>query len=254
MNVLPEYLRRLAAALKGFSILGSGWLAPCAGYLLHPLTRRILPGRKLTLSGFQARVGTDDFFVLGQLFREYDIDDVRRALATCDLVIDAGANVGAFSWLVRRLSSRISLVAIEPEAANFASLSRQPQLRGIAFLNAALSVDSRPVFLVVSGNSATHHTTDDPSLGTHVPATTIEDVAGKARRVFLKLDIEGAEKAILEKGIPENVGSIVMEWHHSSPPPALPGGDWAHRGENSYGWHRDFHEPESSPSPSQACR
>lgn len=233
----PEYFTRFRFTLCGFRFLGMRWLTPCLGYLLHPLLRRVLPGRRLSLRGFHARVGSDDFFVLGQLFREYDIRHVSEYLRSADLLIDAGANVGAFSWLARQLNPQIPMIAIEPESANFRSLTHQPTLESnTRFIHAALGPEPGHLFLVVSENSATHQTTTDPAHGVHVPAVILDELVGNAKRVLLKLDIEGAEKAILEKGIPASIFSVVMEWHHSSPPPPLRGGTWTHRGENSYTW------------------
>jgi len=222
--------------MLGFQYLKFAWAGPCIAYLFHPLLKKFLSGKTLSLSGFHARVGTDDFFVLGQIFREYDTRSLLFGLANCDLAIDAGANVGAFGWLAKKLKPSARIVAVEPEQANFQALAGQPFAAQIKSFCAALSTDDQGTFLIKSDHSATHQTTTDSAKGTFIPTVTLQSLVGDAQWVLLKLDIEGAEKKILESGLPDSIHMIIMEWHFPDSPPRLAGGEWTYHGESSYTW------------------
>lgn len=234
-----EYLQRLRGALRGFRYLGSCWVQPCVGYLIHPFLRRLFPGRRIQLGGYRAEIGTSDVFVLGQLFREYPPDQVRRFLMDCDLVLDAGANVGAFCWLVRQFAPEVPIVALEPNERNFQCLMSQDFLRNVTPVNAAIGSSAGTARLVTGESAAGHYIDEGGNAGTEVAVRGLRDLCRDANNIFLKIDIEGGEKRLLENGVPPSVRSIVMEWHFAEGPETLlPQGVWRHHGGNSYSWER----------------
>jgi len=234
-----EYLQRLRGAVRGFRYLGFRWFLPCVGYLMHPILRRFFKGRWIQLSGYRAEIGTSDVFVLGQLFREYPPDQVRRSLLDCDLVLDAGANVGAFCWLVRQFTPDVPIVALEPNARNFQCLMSQDFLRNVTPINAAIGSEAGVARLVTGESAAGHFIDENGTAGVEVEVRGLSNLCQNATNIFLKIDIEGGEKRLLENGVPPSIRSIVMEWHFAEgPEKLLPQGVWSHHGGNSYSWVR----------------
>ena len=118
-----DHLRRASGSVRGFRYFGTFWFGAWLLNLVHPLVGRLLRGRVLDLGGFRVRLGTTDCTCLVNLACDYDLDFVRRHLPLVDMVIDAGANVGAFSYLVTRFSPDLRIIALEPERENFRFLT-----------------------------------------------------------------------------------------------------------------------------------
>ncbi len=76
------------------------------------------------------------------IFNEVDKDDyyeIRNLPFNPNVVFDLGANVGVFTTLARNLIPRASIIAVEPDARNFALLKRQTgHLHNITYVNKAL--------------------------------------------------------------------------------------------------------------------
>jgi len=232
-----KYVHRFKFALRGFRYLGFRWFLPCGAYLIHPLLRKVIAGRTISVGGYRARIGQSDLFVLGQIFGEYPVDRLIPALRRCDRVIDAGANVGAFCWLARRIAPELAITAIEPEESNFRALASQSFARALDLRNAAVGPRAGSSFLVRGESSASHTVTDAQAEGCKVEVITLEELCAGSCRVVLKLDIEGGEKAILEAGVPDEVKAMFIEWHFTGRPPSLrQPGVWTHHGGNSYSW------------------
>ncbi len=139
------------------------------------------------------------------------------------LVLDCGANIGIATYFFKRLSPRARVVAFEPNPATFACLERNVGANGLAgvrTVQAAVGAEDGTVQLY-TGQA------DPGSLTTSL--TPVAGAAGEAvRRVrlsslidepvdFLKLDVEGAEDAILndlvETGALAQVRQLVVETH-----------------------------------------
>jgi FkbM family methyltransferase len=219
MDFFSDYAARLRSVATGFTFLGLRWAPGAAAYLAHPILRHIAPGRLIQAGGYRARIGESDLYVLGNLFRDYDVCLIKRVLPDIEQVIDAGANVGAFSFLITHLDPEMNIIAIEPNAGNFSVLRSQPFAERLDCRNAALGPHEGQCRLITGPNSATHHTealSDDDSDASIVPMLALSSFP--ARKTLLKLDVEGAELAILEQGLPSWIQALVMEWHHPGTP------------------------------------
>lgn len=160
-----------------------------------------------------------DRFVFHQVFveREYEHhclpDDA-------SLVVDAGANVGYASLFFAARYSRATVVAIEPEKKNFEALLRnvahQPRIEPIqaalwpaqgkvAIANPAARAWE---FQVTAETTGSIDAVSVPELLERFAPNTIIDV--------LKIDIEGAEKELFERGADgwlSRVGTLILEMH-----------------------------------------
>jgi FkbM family methyltransferase len=134
-------------------------------------------------------------------------------------VIDAGANIGLASVFFANRFPGARIIAIEPEAANFALLERNvAPYPNIVPLRAALWSEDTLVGLSNPGVGVDSYRFDAVSALQKVEALSIPsliDRFGMQRVDLLKVDIEGGETAIFKKS-PEwvrQVGMFVIELH-----------------------------------------
>jgi FkbM family methyltransferase len=226
-----DHVSRVARAGRGFRFLGIWWLRPWLLFLLSPVLRRLFPHRIVDLGGFRVRLGETDICCLADLFVDYDIDFVRASLPAMELVVDAGANVGAFSFLIRRLAPSIPITALEPEAANYAFLASQPFSASLDIRQAALGASEGTGVVVVGENAATHRVAPVKSPSgsgsgrATVPIVPLE--AFLSPRTLVKMDIEGGEKEILASPLPDAISILLLEWHYPEDVRVLrPEGAW----------------------------
>ena len=186
---------------------------------------------KMTTDGvthpFRLRLGSTDVAVFRQVFllRHYECSICNSP----QVIIDAGANIGlsAIYFASRYPGARI--VAIEPEASNYALLKRNvapyPQIIPI---NAALWKEDGRIQLFDPGEGAhgfriSNSTESGLAERGFCDALTIESIVKRfdlARIDILKIDIEGSEKEVFESsaGWIQKVSVIMAETHDHSKP------------------------------------
>src|SRR4029077_125023 len=101
--LLLDHCRRSIRALEGFGVYGSNWLRPWTTYCLLPLLKRLVPGQIAHFNDFNARLDECDLYTFANIFEDYPVRDIERALDDVELIVDVGANVGAFSYLIAAL-------------------------------------------------------------------------------------------------------------------------------------------------------
>ena len=207
---LSRYVRRcgILGGVSNFgrTVFGSG------------LVRLVIPGSQ---DGVFVRAHTTDVAAFEQVFidGEYDIPGIRQEPG---FILDAGANIGCASIFFARRYPSATIWAIEPERSNFAILSENAATRKrivpvegavwktdgeVAIVN---PTDDKWAFRVQSncgGNRTTVKAFSIPS---------IMEMAGVEHIDILKLDIEGAEKEILEFSSTRwmhRVSTIIIELH-----------------------------------------
>lgn len=188
-------------------------------YVYHRLfsSRKWAP-REVAVRGLSKpiwmRPGVSDWIVMERIFldREYDpiserhdavMDDLRRSIVADGgkpLIVDCGANVGLSSvWLAERFPGA-TIVAIEPEPANFKILSLNARnFPSIVPINAAVSDRMSRVTLANDGDTPWAWRTRESEAG-EVAAVTIRHVMGLDDAYVLmaaKVDIEGFEVNLL---------------------------------------------------------
>lgn len=142
-----------------------------------------------------------------------------------DIAIDAGANIGDFSFYVDFINrgKRYYCHAIEPYGPNMDMLVKnitQNSLQNkITPHKLALGGKDECVYLDTSRNFDSVSITDDPT-GEKVQARTLESFC-KLNQInhirLLKLDIEGAEYELIEREwryIAEKVDTLMIEYHN----------------------------------------
>jgi FkbM family methyltransferase len=189
-------------------------------------TRSGASGRTLKLqipgsrSPFFFREGTADAWVFRQIFvqRQYEVE----VSSEPHLIIDAGANIGCASVFFACRYPQATILAIEPDAANFEMLSMNAApYRNIVPIRAA--VWGRPEVLAIANpnSKSWEFQTRQASAGDvdTVVGLTIDELltwAGAPRIDILKIDIEGAEKQVFSGPYDRwlgRVGAIFAELH-----------------------------------------
>lgn len=222
-----EPLTRLRTLVQA---LGAG---SAATYVALKVGNRLgIPGRPVAAvhsrhARFQlfCRAGTSDVDVFSQIFvnREY------RCLDRVDasgLIIDCGANVGYSAAYFLTRFPRAFVVAVEPDPGNFELLSRNlaPYERRARALHTG--VWSHPTGLAIAeekfGDGREWAVTVREARAGERPAMMATDVAtllagsGYPRISILKVDVEGAERAIFaDRPGPwlDLVDNLVIELH-----------------------------------------
>jgi FkbM family methyltransferase len=223
---VPRPLRALRHAARALELWrcarqSVGWPALIAGYLglcrlTYPREFRTRRGDVLTLESFHDLVTAWIIFCR----REYDVDP------SCRTIIDAGANIGAFSLFAARAAAAARIVALEPFPATRARLEAHLARNGLSDRVAcrpwALARADAPRRMDnASGPSQSRGLLGDdcPSGGVPVAAITLATLwarEGIERVDLLKMDIEGGEHEVLRATAPDvlrRTAAIALEYH-----------------------------------------
>lgn len=145
----------------------------------------------------------------------------RRVLRAGDLFVDVGANIGAYSVLAAELGAEV--VALEPGPEALDHLRANVARNGYPVRVLAAAAGERP------GRSAFTSDRDmgnrlvrgeDAGAGVTVPVVTIDSLVGDRRVAGLKVDVEGAERLVLEgarRALAERrIDLLQIEWNDCS--------------------------------------
>lgn len=185
--------------------------------------------RTVTVGGlrFAVRRGTwADEAVLRHVVGDREYHPPGYEIGPDDVVIDVGANIGAFAVTAARAAANGRVYAVEPEPDNFALLCgnvRRNGCRNVTPVRAAVADAAGEVALSLSADNAAGHSVQRRHGGRDVmvPAVTLGGLLDEYRIErcdFLKLDCEGAEYDILY-GLPPayfpRIRRLALEYHAS---------------------------------------
>lgn len=146
-----------------------------------------------------------------------------RARGATPLIIDAGANVGAASLYYRDTYPAAAVVAVEPEAGNYAELARNLVGDVLALpLRAAIAGNDGAVAVVDAGLDSWGFRTEAASAGAAtVPAHSVPTLIALAREhwaiepFIIKIDIEGFETDLFSGDVSwiDAFALVVVELH-----------------------------------------
>ena len=164
------------------------------------------------------RLGTTDVAAFEHVFvhREYDLSLARDPL----IIVDAGANVGMSAVFFAQRYPKAKIIAVEPDAKNFAVLLKNSQLFPcIVPVNAALWNSDGIVSMHDGGGGSWGMQVRED----RAPAVTVRSITLRTLLEeyaiehvdLLKLDVEGAECEILQSasGWINHVSAICAELH-----------------------------------------
>lgn len=191
---------------------------------IKPVVRVKVPG---IAHPVRLRVGTTDIStykqVLVLLQYEFDKPEAPR------FIIDAGANIGLSAVYFANRFPQAKIVAIEPEGSNYRMLCENvkpyPQVKA---LRAALWRENEDLFLFDSGHGNHGFQVGDNEAGSgcgvgSVPGLSIDSImrdAGESKVDLLKIDIEGAEREVMEGSGAwiDKIGVLMIELHDDIKP------------------------------------
>jgi FkbM family methyltransferase len=178
----------------------------------------------------KCRARTSDVHSFYQVFiqREYScLDDIHSE--TTGLIVDCGANVGYSSAYFLTRFPNCHLVAVEPDAENFATLATNIEPYGLraSVIRAAVWSHSTSLTLcsnrIRAGDEWSRAVRQcEPGEPGAFPALSVGNIlkeSGFARILILKMDIEGAEAVVFTGDYDDwlsRVDNIVIELHHVS--------------------------------------
>jgi FkbM family methyltransferase len=140
-----------------------------------------------------------------------DIYRLRTLDFVPDVVIDLGANVGAFTRFARELFPNALIVAVEPDKENFTHLLKFTPPSNIIFMNNAIGRGKVWRGLTAAnGSGATYlssglgypetemggETMELSKVSTIMPNEILSEFASAGQKVLVKIDIEGNEHTI----------------------------------------------------------
>ena len=212
-------------------------LAVVARFELSRLTGRAyvdvpLPDGQYTVH-LRATRRNSDVSTFSQIFieQEYDLRPFlqmerlqKRAGAGPPTIIDCGANVGcSVLWFASQFPGA-HIVAVEPEAANFALLERNARdVPNVTFLQAAIWSSNTEI--AVRGGRGTQgwafrtsELNQSPADSPVVPGVTIASLLDRVNTsgpVIVKIDVEGAEDEIFRNQTEwlERIDLLIVELH-----------------------------------------
>lgn len=149
-----------------------------------------------------------------------------------DVIVDAGAHIGAVSLRAATAAQNVRVYALEPSPANFAVLKRNISANGLEHaifpyqLAVGAAAGQKQLFTCTErADGHTFYPHDHFQFGrpVRVACVSLADFIsreGLEKVDFLKMDVEGAEYDIFLEGdvsFLEKVGSIGMEYHELRP-------------------------------------
>lgn len=167
------------------------------------------------------RPNTSDFLVFRQIFVQKDYDIFPKEFYP-KIIFDCGANIGLSSLYFSEKYPEAKIIAVEPESENFETMKKnirekkniKPYKFAIWNKNGFLKIED-------SGVGEWGFTTKEVNneKDSDVEAITIDKLMeiNKVKHIdLLKLDIEGAEKEVFEKGYDKwlsKVDTLIIELH-----------------------------------------
>ena len=226
-NIYKDKLRHVITRVKTYS----NWYT-----LIWPLTRLLPIKRIIRLRGgwkIMARsIFGEDFTVIHEMFYrdDYGLKRVVPLQNNAPVILDLGANIGAFTLLAAQCFPKAKFFSFEPEARNYASLKYNIQLNNlegkINAINSAVAEHAGERNFYISNYEYAHSLLQEQVADGNRGALTVHCTT--ITKIFedyhletvdiLKLDIEGSEYAVLyqlPKYFYEKIGIICLEIHVS---------------------------------------
>jgi FkbM family methyltransferase len=225
---------QLSARWRRYRALASVVGAPAAmGYFIYRLRGGARRGsvRRVKMPGLahplHVRLGSSDVDAFHQIFirREYA---PLEPMTDVGLILDCGANVGyASAWFLARFPG-CHVVAVEPDADNFAALRQNLAPFGQRVIMLRAGIWSHPTKLAMShepfrgGGEWTKQVREcDPDQEAEFDGVTVGSLLESTsydRISLLKMDVEGAEAEIFrgDVGWLDKVDAIAIELHDDS--------------------------------------
>lgn len=141
------------------------------------------------------------------------------AAGSTPLIIDCGANIGLSVLYFKSIYPGATVIAYEPDEANFQLLLENIQLNNLTNVEckqSAVWISNEPISFVSDGTQGSGIATGKSSSNIiQIKAERLADVVKSSKVDFLKIDIEGAEAEVIKDCGPylKNVENLFVEYH-----------------------------------------
>lgn len=172
-------------------------------------------------TGMLLRPGSSDKDMLMDCVKR----DYKQVECKDQVVLDLGANIGGFMYRAARDGAK-QVISYEPEPTNFDMLHLNMRRVSKMFPGVMLEAVNEAVYNVpgtmdlairAGGNAncscSITRTTRKNGQSVSVKVEAFKKVLDTYKPTFIKIDVEGAEYAIFEDGVPEYVKHIAFELH-----------------------------------------
>ncbi|MDB2265482.1 FkbM family methyltransferase [Halorubrum ezzemoulense] len=173
----------------------------------------------ITLNGYTADFETpspESYMRVKRLADEEEVlSDIVSELQEGDVFLDVGANIGLYSVFAKSTGSKV--IAAEPEPSNIEILRRNlTKVNGESqILEQALSDSNGTAHLELSESDGCHSLSDDGIEIQTARLDTLVESGGIPTPDVVKIDVEGAESAVLEgaTAVLNEVRAVYCEVH-----------------------------------------
>jgi FkbM family methyltransferase len=165
-----------------------------------------------------------------EILKEMYIDGVFKKVKPCDVIMDVGANIGLTAMYLKDLAKQV--YAVEPSPEHYEALcanAMKNEWKNVSVHNFAMSDKvGMAEFYQDDWNRTTHSLLKRSGNAIQVPCMTFSSFLSTMsidQVAFCKLDVEGAEDAILfEEGfisVAPRIKSLLIEFHVAARVPAI---------------------------------
>ena len=194
-------------------------LSALARFVVRQVHKRIT-GHPLLVGweGFELAVGTHSTSAAAAYYLGrsdwWEFDFIERFVRPGDTVVDVGANVGVYSlFLAKAVGPDGVVVASEPDPENAAALQEnlsRNRLHHVRILQTALGDHDGVAPFKAGLRTVSRFANPGDGDTVMVRMTTLDSVLGTAEPVFVKIDVEGFEdavirgsRALMQRGFPK---------------------------------------------------
>lgn len=181
------------------------------GYeLVNQGNEMVIRHKNWNLENVLIRRYTSDFKVFRQIFLRNELCDLVEFIGSekIETVIDAGANVGLATLLLKNTYPKIRVICIEPDNGNFTALQKNITSNSLNAVAVQSAIWSKPTRLYFErsfrdGSEWSVTVTEKANDGEYIEATSFNEITERfdMKQIdLLKIDIEGSEKEVFTGG------------------------------------------------------
>lgn len=143
-------------------------------------------------------------WINGRFYEPNEIKYLKEHIPSNSMFLDIGSNVGNHAVFIAKHRPDVQVVVFEPEPRGVEILKKNMTMNKVenvdtSKLGFAVSSSEDPIYLQFR-NSVTSTRRSDDDMGIKVPSITLNQLLNENTR-FVKMDIEGMEKEVLQPAI-----------------------------------------------------
>ena len=126
-----------------------------------------------------------------------EVYELNRVPFTPELIVDLGANIGAFSLLAATRWPQAALICVEPHPGTFGYLSANIRDNSVRATLLQCALDAEVAFKYLQNEGAVFQQLSTQEGAERTLCVRLDAILPPAARILIKMDIEGSEHAVL---------------------------------------------------------